>query len=59
MPVVLERTQDVQHNQVTDVNVWRGGVEPELDPQVVASLEAPTQVIGDVDLDCALAQVFE
>ena len=59
MPVILERTQDVQDHQVTDVNVRRRRVEAELDAQVVAALEPRTQMVLDVDLDCALAQVFE
>lgn len=59
MPVILERAQDVEDDEMPDVNVRRRWVEAELDAQVMAALEPRTQMVLDVDLDCALAQVFE
>lgn len=59
MPVVLERAENVQDDEVSDVDVRRRRVQAELDPQVVAALEPRTQMVLDVDLYCALAQVFE
>ena len=59
MPVVLERPQHVEHDEVADVYVWSGGVETELHAQLVAALDACAQVVFDVDLDGARAQVLE
>ena len=41
------------------MDVRRGRVEAELHAQLVAALDAGTQVILDMDLDRARAQVFE
>jgi len=44
---------------VADVDVWRGRVEAKLHAQLVATLDACTQVILDMDLDGTRAQVIE
>jgi hypothetical protein len=35
----LKRSQDVEHDQVTDVKVRRGRVKPELHTKLVAAIE--------------------
>ena len=59
MSVVLECAQHVEHDQVSDVDVRRGRVETKLHAQLVAALDARTQVILYMDLDGTLAQVLE
>ena len=59
MTVFLEGSEDVEHHKVADVEVGRGGVQAELDPQPLSSLEAGAQMVLDVDLDRAFAQPGE
>ena len=54
-----QEPQDVKHHEMADVDVGRGRIEPELDPQLVAALEARLQVFRDVNFDCPLAQEVE
>ena len=56
MTVFLEGSEDIEHHQVADVEVGSGGVQAELDPQPLSSLEAGAQMVLDVDLDRAFAQ---
>ena len=57
--LVLKHPQRVEHHQVPHMKVRSGRIETQLHAQPVAALEAPAQVVLDVDLHCPLAQAFE
>jgi len=57
--LVLEHLERVEDDEVADVEVRRGRVETELDPQPVAAVQARAKVVFDVDLHRALAQALE
>ncbi len=51
MPQVLHLPHLVQHDGVADVDVRRGRVEPELDPQRLAGRPGALQLGGDFGFD--------
>jgi len=59
VPVVLKGTKHVEHDQVTDMDVGRGRVHPQLHTQLVCTGQPCAKVILDVNLDRALAQPVE
>ena len=59
MAVLLEQPQRIEHDEMADVKIRCGWVEPELHAQLVAAFEARAEMIGDVDLDRAVAQPLE
>ena len=59
MPEVLEQPQPAKHDREPEVDVGRGRVDAELDPQRPAGLELrPQLVLGD-DVDRARGQQLE
>jgi hypothetical protein len=59
VPVVLEGPKRIQDDEVADVQVRRGGVEPELDSEPFTTGEASFQVLRDMDLNRPLLQALE
>src|SRR5262249_14701572 len=56
--VVLKSPQGVELDEVADVEIGRGGVQAELDAELVTPLQALTQMVRDVNLDRALPEPF-
>ncbi len=57
--VVLESAQRIEDDQVADVQVRGSRIEPELDTQLVPSVEAGAQMVGDHDLHRPLPQAIK
>ena len=59
VPLVLERAERVEHDQVTHVEIWRRRVESQLDLQPVPAFQSSLEVIGDMNLHRPLAKALE
>src|SRR5258708_23946043 len=58
-PVVLKGAKRIEHDEVTNVQVRRRRVEPELDPELVSTLQSSIEVLGDMDFNRPLLQALE
>ena len=59
VPIVLEHPEHIKDDEMAYVQVGRGRVEAELDPQRISAQQALTQMVLDVDLDRPLTQALE